>query len=302
MGSFPQLAEGKEEFIVYTAGSVGIALITSIFELSAFFVVSSCMMLMLTIPPLLQWLFCDEPPLSIRGELLAYAVPCFCFIFTYALPWLVAFTLCRTGSIIAALYRILIYRLSVYWVPHLILIIGICYHPERCRTLRRTSLEFLNMVTFYGVAAIPKVCDIAWKTYEKIVSPRKWLVEVRKPKIKFTYSRIDGKWNVNSETAKPTPGPTIRLLKLSRRNPASEISCRLEEFPLHSTSTPSYEAISYRWDDGKKRRDIIVNDLLLPVTSRAYEVLKGRSSLIRSRWIWIDAICIDQSKSYIISY
>jgi hypothetical protein len=97
-------------------------------------------------------------------------------------------------------------------------------------------------------------------------------------------------------------GYRLRLLKLSRRNPISEISCRLEEFPLYSTSTPSYEAISYRWDDGEKRKNIIVNDLLLSVTSRAYEVLKGRSSLIRSRWIWIDAICIDQSKSYIISY
>lgn len=288
--------------MAYTAGSVGIALITSIFELSAFFVVSSCMMLMLTVPPLLQWLFCDEPPLPIRGELLTYAVPCFCFMVTYALPWLVAFTLCHTGNIIAALYRILIYHLSVYWVPHLILIIGICCYPERRRTLRKTSLEFLNMMTFYGVTAILKVCEIAWKTCEKIMSLRKWLVEVRKPKIEFMYSRLDGKCNVNSETAKPTPEPTIRLLKLSRRNPFSEIFCRLEEFPLHSTSTPSYEAISYRWDNGEKRKDIIVNDLLLSVTSRAYEVLKGRSSLIWSRWIWIDAICIDQSKSYIISY
>jgi hypothetical protein len=302
MGPFPQLAEEKEKFIAYTAGSVGIALIASIFELSAFFVVSSCMMLMLTVPPLLQWLFCDEPPLSIRGELLTYAVPCFCFMVTYALPWLVAFTFCRTGSIIAALYRILIYRLSLYWVPHLILIIGICYYPERRRTFRKTSLEFLNMVTFYGGTAILKICEIAWKTYEMIMSLHKWLVEVRRPKIEFTYSRIDGKWNVDSETAKPTTGLTIRLLKLSLRNPISEISCRLEEFPLHSSSTPSYEAISYRWDDGEKRKDIIVNDLLLSVTSRAYEVLKGRSSLIRPRWIWIDAICIDQSKSYIISY
>jgi len=204
MAPFPQLAEGKEEFIAYTAGSVGIALITSIFELSAFFVVSSSMMLMLTVPPLLQWLFCDEPSLSIPSELLAYIVPCFCFMATYALPWLVAFTLCRTGSIIAALYRILIYRLSVYWVPHLILVISICYYPERRRTLRKTSLEFLNMVTFYGLTTILKVCEIAWKTYEKIMSSCKWLVEVRKPKIEFTYSRIDGKWSVNSETAKPT--------------------------------------------------------------------------------------------------
>jgi hypothetical protein len=260
------------------------------------------MMLMLTFPPLLQWLFCDEPPLSFRGELLAYAVPCFCFMFTYALPWLAAFILCRTGSIIAALYRILIYRLSVYWVPYLILIIGLCYYPERRRTLCKTSLEFLNMVKFYGVTAILKVCEIAWRTYEKIMSARNWLVEVRKPKMKFTYSRLDGKWNGNSETAKPTPEPTIRLLKLSRRNPFSEISCCLEEFQLHSSSTPSYEAISYRWGDGEKRKDITVNDLLLSVTSRAYEVLKGRSSLIRLRWIWIDAICIDQSKSYKTSY
>jgi hypothetical protein len=112
MDPSPEQAALQEQVIASIAGSVGVALIASFLELTEFFVLSSCMFLMLSVPPLLQWILCDEPPLDKRDELLSHVIPCLCFMVTYALPGLVALAICRTASMVAYVWDMVIWHLT----------------------------------------------------------------------------------------------------------------------------------------------------------------------------------------------
>lgn len=57
----------------------------------------------------------------------------------------------------------------------------------------------------------------------------------------------------------------------------------------------SYETISYAWGDASIRADVRVNERLMEVTRSAEQVLRRVQLQNKSRFIWIDAICIDQT-------
>ncbi|KAK0732096.1 heterokaryon incompatibility, partial [Lasiosphaeris hirsuta] len=56
-----------------------------------------------------------------------------------------------------------------------------------------------------------------------------------------------------------------------------------------------FEAISYRWGSGERTCDIKIGKRALAIPQSAFEVIRRRTSQFRTRRLWIDAICVDQS-------
>ncbi|KAI0404111.1 heterokaryon incompatibility protein-domain-containing protein [Xylaria palmicola] len=87
----------------------------------------------------------------------------------------------------------------------------------------------------------------------------------------------------------------IRLLEiLPSPAPYSPIECILREVGMPPTS--DYEALSYVWGKGRPTRSIVLNGRKYPVRENLEAALRQlRVHNNRSRVMWIDALCIDQS-------
>jgi len=114
----------------------------------------------------------------------------------------------------------------------------------------------------------------------KISRPTLELWHLRNPALLYTYTKPSAKKK------------EIRLIKLERRYPGCDISCSLVRFPL--ARTPPYEAISYTWGSSVKDHLVFFGGKWLPTTRNVYQLLHDRSSFSRTRWLWIDAVCINQ--------
>lgn len=85
----------------------------------------------------------------------------------------------------------------------------------------------------------------------------------------------------------------FRLFKLSRWIPYLGVRGTLCHLSLDSISP--YEAVSYHWGTVSVTRRIYVDGNPFIVSEATYDALYARSSFWRTRFIWIDYICIDQS-------
>jgi Heterokaryon incompatibility protein (HET) len=117
--------------------------------------------------------------------------------------------------------------------------------------------------------------------FAKLLRPvlERW--HFRKPMLLYVYEKFD-----SQEKA-------IRLIKLRRRYPGCDISCSLERYSL--TESPPYEAISYTWGNSVKDHLVFFDGRWLPTTRNVHSILHDLSSYSRARWIWIDAVCINQN-------
>ncbi|KAK4218626.1 heterokaryon incompatibility protein-domain-containing protein [Rhypophila decipiens] len=86
---------------------------------------------------------------------------------------------------------------------------------------------------------------------------------------------------------------TVRLLKLLPRRPLGSIHCELVELPV--TDLPEYEALSYTWGNAGSVGQIWVAGKALQVTPTVEAALYHLSSYTKSRFLWIDQVCINQS-------
>ncbi|CZR67662.1 uncharacterized protein PAC_17561 [Phialocephala subalpina] len=86
--------------------------------------------------------------------------------------------------------------------------------------------------------------------------------------------------------------PSIRLLKLLEGNFGDDIQCELIDGWIEE-SIP-YDALSYTWGSTERAATITVDGSIMGVTVNAYEALQQIRSKDESRYLWIDAICIDQ--------
>jgi hypothetical protein len=89
---------------------------------------------------------------------------------------------------------------------------------------------------------------------------------------------------------------SIRLLTLHpASSPASPIVCTIQHARL--SDRPNYEAISYTWGEDTTTHSIYMDDgkSLLEVRSNCFNLLHHVRLLDRTRVLWIDAICIDQT-------
>ena len=98
----------------------------------------------------------------------------------------------------------------------------------------------------------------------------------------------------------PSPSTDIRILKLREGEPQTPLHCTLTTRPLKSTRYPTYEALSYHWGDGEPTEEITLNTkgkdfpdpfMVRPNLASALRQLRYRD---RPRYLWIDAICINQ--------
>lgn len=70
------------------------------------------------------------------------------------------------------------------------------------------------------------------------------------------------------------------------------VRCGITTWPVDRM--PSYYAISYTWGDSKSNKTILINDKPFQVGTSCQLVLKQVHRYAKSRYYWIDAICIDQ--------
>jgi len=86
--------------------------------------------------------------------------------------------------------------------------------------------------------------------------------------------------------------PSTRLLKILEGNVGDDIKCELIEAWIED-SIP-YDALSYTWGSAGKAATITVDGIAMGVRLNAYEALQQIRSKYESRYLWIDAICINQ--------
>ncbi|KAH8672140.1 heterokaryon incompatibility protein-domain-containing protein [Tricladium varicosporioides] len=83
----------------------------------------------------------------------------------------------------------------------------------------------------------------------------------------------------------------IRLVQL--RPTFFGIQCKVIQVCLNDA--PVYDAVSYTWGDPAKRFNLKLQDgQYLQITSNVRDILCERSSIFRTRNLWIDSICINQ--------
>ncbi|ETI21401.1 hypothetical protein G647_07748 [Cladophialophora carrionii CBS 160.54] len=100
----------------------------------------------------------------------------------------------------------------------------------------------------------------------------------------------------------PLPHPTknIRLIELlSAKSKDAPIQLKLATYSINGYC-PSYEAISYTWGDAVDEEEIIMggedgqSSRKLRVRKNLYDCLKRLRQTTSARYLWVDAICIDQ--------
>lgn len=107
--------------------------------------------------------------------------------------------------------------------------------------------------------------------------------------------RIDGK-NAPDTTfhyAFTTRNRQIRLLRLERsflRIKATLISTYLD-------AAPTFKAISYIWGDPTATHQLLIDGHALLITRNAASVIPHLASPRRTRLLWLDIICVDQSSN-----
>ena len=95
--------------------------------------------------------------------------------------------------------------------------------------------------------------------------------------------RVDGR----------TP-PFTRILVLAPGSSTSDLlRGRLET--INVEHAPPYEALSYTWGLGEPRNHLWLGPHCLPIRPNLDAALQALRGPTHARWLWIDAICIDQS-------
>ncbi|KAK1755490.1 heterokaryon incompatibility protein-domain-containing protein [Echria macrotheca] len=106
----------------------------------------------------------------------------------------------------------------------------------------------------------------------------------------------DATWDgTDSQSAPSTPAPPlIRLLAVTKKFPFST-TCQLLVVPLPVAARMGYEAISYTWG-GQKPGEIYMecDGKWLATTPNVHAIVRDRASYRKTRFLWIDAVCINQ--------
>jgi hypothetical protein len=89
---------------------------------------------------------------------------------------------------------------------------------------------------------------------------------------------------------------SIRLITLSPSSGDHSTPLHIELVDIVlDDQTPSYQALSYAWEDQKPTRLILCDRKGLMVTENCHEALQElQRSCTTRRYLWIDAICINQ--------
>jgi hypothetical protein len=86
----------------------------------------------------------------------------------------------------------------------------------------------------------------------------------------------------------------VRLLRLHAGAPWERLDCDIIQ--CLKEELPHYQAISYTWGHKTQSHLVWANNRPLRIPANAHEVLHRLRRRKESRYLWIDSICIDQSK------
>lgn len=104
----------------------------------------------------------------------------------------------------------------------------------------------------------------------------------------------------------PVQEGEVRILYMMRRswNPFADRLLRviLVAVPLEKTEGSeleaaeelSYEALSYTWGPQDVQRPILINGMRFKISQHLHDMLLSRRSVFAHRFIWVDALCINQ--------
>ncbi|MCJ1243107.1 hypothetical protein MMC30_000304 [Trapelia coarctata] len=92
---------------------------------------------------------------------------------------------------------------------------------------------------------------------------------------------------------RPLQDGEIRILNIQPRNEGSPLVCSLIYDHVSAPASP-FEALSYTWGDPNDREAITCNDTSVSVTKSLFGALQALRFPDRGRFLWIDAICINQ--------
>lgn len=84
----------------------------------------------------------------------------------------------------------------------------------------------------------------------------------------------------------------IRLHHGRKEDPEDIVRCQI--FPFTLSDPPAYVALSYAWGDVSRKRKILVGDLFISVSASLDSALRTLRDPRESRWVWADALCINQ--------
>ncbi|KAF2035885.1 HET-domain-containing protein, partial [Setomelanomma holmii] len=84
----------------------------------------------------------------------------------------------------------------------------------------------------------------------------------------------------------------IRLLSLAPDTPDALLQCSLVQVDLAEKLL--YEAISYAWGDARDRKYVMCDEGLVGITRNLLEALEAFRYTSAPRYLWADAICINQ--------
>ena len=96
----------------------------------------------------------------------------------------------------------------------------------------------------------------------------------------------------------------IRVLRLEPGRGDSDIVLHLHaaSLLLHSgvlleatSENVTYEALSYSWGYGQEEQPILCNNIEMLISVNLHNALRGLRRPDRSRYLWIDALCINQN-------
>lgn len=86
----------------------------------------------------------------------------------------------------------------------------------------------------------------------------------------------------------------IRVLFLEPGTPHEQLRGSLKIVPLDTTN---FEALSYAWGSWEKPYSITLPDGTIPITRSLYQALLRLRRYTKTRCLWVDAVCIDQTNN-----
>jgi energy-converting hydrogenase Eha subunit E len=87
----------------------------------------------------------------------------------------------------------------------------------------------------------------------------------------------------------------IRLIQICKSSPFSRPQYSLFSTPLETA--PPFDAISYTWDDQRRDKPIAFLEGTIMTTTNVARILQQRRSCLRTAYVWIDAVCINQNEN-----
>lgn len=99
----------------------------------------------------------------------------------------------------------------------------------------------------------------------------------------------------------PLEAGSIRLLRVGklclRDLFFNNIDCELIHVPLSEAPAHGYECISYRWDNSEHLHYLNLGNALFWVSPTVKMILLDHRSFFKSKYVWIDQVCINQRNS-----